>query len=80
MERGGFRLAKFVSSSREVIATLPSSECSCDVIDLDLDKSLPSTRALGVLWDVEGDRFTFQFAAPQTTPTKRGVLSALSAI
>ena len=43
---GGFRLTKWMSNSREVLAAIPSSEVACDIIHLDR-KELPQERALG---------------------------------
>ena len=76
----GFRLMKFMSNSREVLRALPETEVAGGSNYLDLENGLPEERALGVLWNVEGDSFTFKFSVPQTPSTKRGVLSALSAI
>ena len=59
LSRGGFRLTKFMSNSRYVLAQLPpknilSSPGISQPFDLDLD-SLPVERTLGVLWNVEQD-------------------------
>ena len=59
LSRGGFRLTKFMSNSRYVIAQLPPrnilrSHGISQPFDLDLD-SLPVERALEVLWNVEQD-------------------------
>ena len=47
LAKGGFRLTKWVSNSREVINSLPESERAASAKDLDLEK-LPVERALGV--------------------------------
>ena len=59
LPRGGFRLTKFMSNSRYVLAQLPpkdilSTPGISHPVDLDLD-SLPVERALGVLWNVKQD-------------------------
>ena len=59
LSRGGFRLTKFMSNSRNVLVQLPpddilSTPGVSQPFDLDLD-SLPVERALGVLWNVEQD-------------------------
>ena len=51
---GGFRLTKWMSNSRDVLAAIPSSEVACNTVDLDR-KELPHGRALGVKWCVEQD-------------------------
>ncbi|KAK3748502.1 hypothetical protein QZH41_000352 [Actinostola sp. cb2023] len=56
LAKGGFRLTKFLSNSRNVLANIPTSEVSCSVTSLDLQvDSLPVERVLGVLWNAEND-------------------------
>ena len=58
--RGGFRLHKFVSNSKEGIRRIPEPDRADGVKELDLDlDSLPLERALGVQWCVESDCFQF---------------------
>ena len=46
---GGFRLTKFVSNDREVIASIPKEERAKGIKNIDLDQSrLPMERALGI--------------------------------
>ena len=66
LSRGGFRLTKFMSNSRYVLAQ-------------DLD-SLPVERALGVLWNVEQDTLEIKVVPKQLGPTKRGILKQISTI
>jgi hypothetical protein len=47
LKRGGFRLAKWMSNSREVLANISGEERANPSLDLDLDH-LPVERALGV--------------------------------
>ena len=58
--QGGFNLHKFLSSSKEVIKSIPESDRTEGVkeIDLDLDE-LPLELTLGVQWCVESDSFEF---------------------
>ena len=78
---GGFRLTKWLSNSREVIRTLPEPEKAKSIAELDLDKDgLPSERALGVLWSVEEDNFTFDTNVKEKPLTKRGLLSVVSSV
>ena len=57
---GGFKLTKWTSNSRAVLASVPVDERAKEVKDLDLDKDkLPLERVLGMRWDVESDMFFF---------------------
>ena len=78
LQRGGFRLTKWISNSREVMAALPPSELATPFINLDLD-DLPVERALGVHWNVERDEFKFSVAS-NSTNSKRGILKVVSSI
>ena len=79
MAKGGFHLTKWMSNSREVLASIPQQERVASVVDLDLE-SLPVERALGVLWDVEADVFRFRIAAMKETTTRREILSVVSSM
>ncbi|KAK3706241.1 hypothetical protein QZH41_008628, partial [Actinostola sp. cb2023] len=65
----GFRLTKWMSNSREVLAAIPEGERAKPTLDLDLD-NLPIQRILGVQWDVEKDAFLFMINEPQQTTNK----------
>jgi len=83
LSRGGFRLAKWVSSSKAVLASIPESERSAGLrkIDLSLDKEcLPTEGALGLLWDAEDDSFAFRVSQKQAPWTKRGLLSTVCSV
>ena len=61
--------------------TIPNTERAKSVIDLDLEKdTLPVERALGVLWNVEKDVFTFGSAMIKKPTTRRGLLSVTSSL
>ncbi|XP_074653617.1 uncharacterized protein LOC141907774 [Tubulanus polymorphus] len=79
VKRGGFRLTKWTSNSREVLQALPPSEVSCQSIDLMADQ-LPAERTLGVIWDPESDTIGFKVREAMTPATKRGVLSKVSSV
>ena len=84
LSRGGFRLTKFMTNSRNVLAQLPpedilSSPEISQPFDLDLD-SLPVEKALGVLWNVEQDTLEIKVVPKQLAPTKRGILKHTSTI
>ena len=79
--KGGFRLHKFVSNSKEVIRRIPEQDRADGVKELDLDlDSLPSERALGVHWCVESDCFQFTIVLQGKPCTRREVLSTVSSI
>ena len=79
--KGGFRLTKWVSNSREVLKSIPDSEKVSDVKDLDLDRqSLPIERALGVRWNVEKDTLELKASIQEKPLTKRGIISMISSV
>ena len=58
---GGFRLTKFVSNDREVIASIPKQEQAKGIKNIDLDQShLPIEKALGISWNIENDQLEFR--------------------
>ena len=77
LQRGGFPLTKWMSSSRRVLASIPASETANPMLDLDND-DLPIERTLGVVWDAERDEFTFKIKRREVSITKRAILSDLS--
>ena len=80
-QRGGFRLTKFVSNSREVLQSIPSDERGKQVRDLALDEDLPAERALGVQWLVEPDVISFAVSrVPEKPCTRRGMLSVIGSV
>ena len=79
--KGGFRLHKFVSNSKEVIRRIPEQDRADGVKELDLDlDSLPLERTLGVHWCVESDCFQFAIVLQDKPCTRRGILSTVSSI
>ena len=80
-QRGGFRLTKWISSSREVLESIPVKERAQEIKKLDLQKDeLPVERALGVQWRIEGDTFGFDVNLKSKPPTRRGILSVVGSI
>ena len=72
VSRGGFRLTKWLSNSREVLADIAESERAPSASNL--SSQMPTERVLGLLWDTETDQLKLQ-VQPQTVPaTKRGIL------
>ena len=76
---GGFRLTKWLSNSRCVLAAIPEEERAKEVKDLDLDHGiLPVERALGVRWCVQSDTFKYSITVQDRPLTRRGILSTVS--
>ena len=61
LAKGGFRLTKWYSNDREVLASIPESERAKSVVDLDMEK-LPTESALGLKWNTEDDSFVWDVA------------------
>ena len=79
LKKGGFRLTKWLSSSREVMESIPESERATSVKDLDFDHA-PIERAPGVQWRVVSDTFGFKITIKDRPATRRGILSVVSSI
>ena len=79
LSKGGFRLTKWSSSSRNVLAEIPDKEKASPSIDLDFD-DLPIERSLGLKWNTETDCFRFSVSLRSTAASKRGVLSQVSSV
>ena len=81
LQRGGFRLTKWVSSSREVLESIPVKDRGQEIRKLDLQKDeLPVERALGVQWKIEDDTFGFNVNRKPKAPTRRGILSVVGSV
>ena len=81
LSKGGFRLTKWVSNSRNVVQSIPEEERSKAVKGLDLSRStLPLERALGTLWCTETDTFRIQINTNERPLTRRGMLSVISSV
>ena len=81
LARGGFRLTKWLSNSKKVTKSIRADQRAKSLHELNLDvDDLPCERTLGVLWDVEKDRFTFDVKVSDKPTTKRGILSVTSSV
>ena len=82
LAKGGFRLTKWYSNDRKVLASIPENERAKSVVDLDMDK-LPTESALGLKWNTEDDSFVWDVAEKlsrflKTEPvTRRDLVSAV---
>ena len=82
MAKGGFPMRKWLSSSPEVLATIPETERSISNEKLQQGE-LPTGRALGVRWDAQSDTLGLTYAhveRPSTQSTKRGILAKLAGL
>ena len=78
---GGFKLTKWISNSRNVLAVILQEEGAKEVKDLDLDNdTLPMERALGVQWCVQSDTFKFKITINDMPLTRRRLLSTVNSI
>jgi hypothetical protein len=79
LAKGGFRLTKWISNSRHVLAGIPENDTVASLVNLDLE-DLPVERALGVKWNVETDKFQFGTIKGDKPVTRRGILSVVSSL
>ena len=80
LRKGNFRLTKFISNDKDLLAAIPAEERT--IKNLDLDK-LPIERALGQQWNIDTDTFGVKTSPPSARPgsdTRRGCFSTLSSI
>lgn len=80
LRKGGFRLTKWISNDKSVLATIPDTEKAPSVVNLALDDELPVDRALGVRWNVEEDVFMFVITNKSKPYTRRGILSVVASL
>ena len=78
LRKGNFRLTKFVSNDKGVLAAIPAEERTIKNLDLD---ELSIERALGLQWDIEHDAFRVKVSSlPKQfdDDTRRRCLSMIS--
>ncbi len=80
LSKGGFRLTKWCSNSREVLSNIRESELAPCLKGLDLDGKLPTERALGALWNMDEDSFVFTSCLPRAASTRRQIPSVISSM
>ena len=78
VSHGGFRLTKWLSNSREVLASMPPSERAAPVKDL--TEELPAERVLGAVWNTQEDGLSLQVTPLEVPATKRGILKQVASI
>ena len=77
-KRGGFRLTKWMSNSKEIIDSLPPSEVSSKMT-FELDAGTVE-KALGMLWNIADDNITYCTNFKDVPKTKRGMLKVTSSV
>jgi hypothetical protein len=75
----GFQLAKWMSSSSEVMQHFAHESMSTQHISLDFN-DLPLERVLGIGWNIKTDGFVFNPVLRNVSATKRNVISVVSSI
>ena len=79
LEKGGFRLRKWMSNKREIIDKIPTTERADTVVNLD-SNPLPTERTLGLEWNADTDDLCFKFSLAEKPMTRRGILSCVSSL
>ena len=85
LAKGGFRLTKWLSNDRRVLAEIQETERAVSVANLDIQE-LPTECALGLKWDVEADKFIWrasgrlQHLVQKGAMTRRGILAIVSSL
>ena len=75
----GFNLKKFISNSEKVLQSLPQSTLNQKYVNLEFS-SPTSERALGLIWNIQKDAFTFKPIIKYYRDTKSGILSLMPSI
>ena len=79
--KGGIRLHKFLSNSKEVLDRIPPEDLAKGLKDLDFENDmLPVERALGIQWCTETDSLQFRLTLNERPATRRGILSMLNSV
>ena len=80
-QKGGFKLTKFISNSREILTAIPEERHHQKIKDQALNiGDLPVERALGVHWNIENDYFDFKINLKEKPVTRSGMLSTISSV
>jgi hypothetical protein len=77
--KGGFRLHKWLSNARQVLAAMNVSELAVREVDFD-QADLPTHRTLGMRWDILGDKFVFACEPKDANMTKCGLVSIMCSV
>ena len=81
LDKGGFKLTKFISSHRDVIDTIPEDDRAQSLQALNIEENvLPQESALGLKWNVEDDFFTYTVSLQDKPATRRGLLATTASL
>ena len=79
LEKGGFPLTQWATSSDELRASLPGQSQLNETLNMDLD-DLPIERTLGLSWNYRQDVFVLKVSVSSDGSTKRDLLRTISSI
>jgi hypothetical protein len=77
---GGFRLTKWISNNKDFLKTIPEEERAQSVRNICEEGALPTEKALGVVWDVQYDKFIFKIKPKELADTRRKVVSLTASL
>ncbi len=80
LAKRGFNLTKWVANEPDLLKAIPQELWGKSLTNLDINLDLPNEKALGMLWRIQTDTFSFDVQVPDNPGTKRGVLSTLSSL
>lgn len=75
------RLHKIASNSKSVLSQFDQDDLAKDLKSMDFGSEvMPMQRTLGVIWDIESDKITFQVSRETKPYTRRGVLATINSL
>ena len=76
---GGFKLTKWLSTYKHVLAVVPDKDRATAAVNIDLDGQ-KTEKVLGVTWNFGSDAFEFAVDLKHKPITLRGLLSVISSL
>jgi len=76
---GGFKLTKWLSNDKHVLAVVPDKDKTTAAVNIDLDGQ-KTEKVLGVNWNFGSDAFEFALDLKHKPITCRGLLSVISSL
>ena len=80
LQRAGFNLTKWSSNEPGAISKIPERERAPARQSIDIGDTPAAEKALGVLWNIESDYFTFQVKSDMNATTRRSLLSTVASL
>ena len=81
LQKGSFRLTKFISNNRSILQALPTNNVFPKLTEINLSvNDIPIEQALEILQNPETDKFHVKYTLKSVLATKRGILSLISPI